>query len=441
MKKKLMLVVLTSTLLCGCKNNNDIKVHIHTFDNVWLSTYEGHFRKCIYADCEEHTAIKEHTYDKDGICTVCGYSIDDNDNSGCSHNWSTWEVIEDPTCIEEGERERYCSKCGRTQTLPIEPDTVYGHLWRDDLSSDKASTCIENGVGGSQYCFYCYKQKSGETLPLLDHNYETKYHPLAKEPTCEDGGTIFKECKICQRQEFEEVPANGHSYVTSTSTPADGYATTKDSLCSVCKKRAVEWEAKQVTDACKNEKRPTTPLERTYMVDCDYEPNYVENEDGGVSFWRRPIHNAVDFPDPNSVGVSATTYLPIYDDTVVGSFLEYKFTLASDISDADLVADIQVAEYSDTLFTAENPSWTPGLIDSADNHYETRYIITLDDNVLEQDLSKDIVFDNPRERERPRDWFAFPLKDKLNLTSGTHTLRLAMASGYISTFYNFKLEA
>ena len=68
------------------------------------------------------------------------------------------------------------------------------------------------------------------------------------------------------------------------------------------------------------------------------------------------------------------------------------------------------------------------------------YVVSLDGNVLEQDLTNDIPFFNIKTDNTPRDWFTFPLKNSLNLTAGTHTLRISMGSGYISTFYHFKLQ-
>ena len=116
------------------------------------------------------------------------------------------------------------------------------------------------------------------------------------------------------------------------------------------------------------------------------------------------------------------------------------FEIDSDMQNAELVADIKLAPYSTNLFSAESPSLTPGLIDSDDNFYPTRYVVSLDGNVLEQDLTNDIPFFNIKTDNTPRDWFTFPLKNSLNLTAGTHTLRISMGSGYISTFYHFKLQ-
>lgn len=280
--------------------------------------------------------------------------------------------------------------------------------------------------------FTLLQKKKGVVSELAGHTYERKDNPLAVEPTCENSGLYYYECKLCNCTEYKEVPAYCHSFVSDDGPVApNGYATLRDSICQKCNRHIIQWSANKVTDNCKSNKRLASNGE--------YEPNYVEEDDGGIKFWGRPIHNAVDLPSSDSTGTGSNTYNPIYDANIEGSFFEYKITLENDIANATLVANFIVAEHTQKLFTAADYSFMSGLIDSVDNYYKTRYVISLDGNELEQDLSKDVNVADIKKGSETR-WFTFPLKDNLNLTSGTHTLRISMGSGYISTFYDFGLE-
>ena len=438
MKKKLITVFLISTMLSGCGENKEIKTHIHTFDSDWLANSEGHFRKCIYDGCQATSTVSPHHYDEEGICTTCGFNIDDDYyNDSCAHDWSLWEIDEEPNCIEKGSRSRYCKKCGKEQVRSIPVDTT-AHLWMDDLSADRQATCTASGIEGSKYCFRCYAKKSGQEVPLLAHSYEVKDHVLSKEPTCTEPGLRYVECTVCHVTNFEELPALGHELIGDDPI-YPGYTDAKDEFCERCHKRFISWKANDVTDNCKNNKRLIKDDEGYYPG--GYEPNYEEFEDGGVSFYGRPIHNALYVSNEHSGvgGHSPELDKPRFDATIEGSFFEYKLYIDGDLQNAKLFADIRIASYSETVFAAEERSWLPGLIDSVDNPYKTRYVVTLDGNELEQDLTKDVQFDNPT-TDMPRDWFAFPFKDGLNLSSGEHILRFGMGSGYKSVFYNFRLE-
>ena len=439
MKKKVIVVFLVSTLLSGCRTANKVKDHIHTYGSDWFSSSEGHFRKCIYDGCTAFSKVNPHTYNEEGICTVCGFDADDETNTGCEHDWTSWEVIEEPTCVDTGVRERECKKCGKYQTRSIDIDTVQGHYWVPDPSGDREATCTERGIEGSMYCQICYLKKKGNEVAPIEHNYQVKSHALSKEVTCTEPGLHYEECTVCDANRFVEIPATGHNFISTYQGAPSGYTNISDEYCTKCSKRVVQWNANDVDDTCKNEKR----LEDSYHHDIvdGYEPNYVENSDGSVRFWGRAIHNAAVIPDSNTAGDwTPESIAPKYDASVAGSFFEYKLKIDAEMLNVKLMADIDIAPYSTNLFTAETDSWTPGLIDSDTNRYKTRYVISLDGIELEQDLSRDVNFGNLGADPNIRDWFTFPIKDTLNLSTGTHTLRISMGSGYKSNFYQFKFE-
>lgn len=88
-----------------------------------------------FADCPNLTSIKYlgtvaewDTVDKDVSwylnCPI--YSIECSDDTICLHKFSNWKTAKNPSTTEEGLKERFCSLCGKIETLTIPPvkDTV-----------------------------------------------------------------------------------------------------------------------------------------------------------------------------------------------------------------------------------------------------------------------------------------------------------------------------
>ena len=439
MNKKVIVVFLVSTLLSGCGTANRVKDHIHTYGSDWFSSSEGHFRKCIYDGCTAFSKVNQHTYDEEGICTVCGFDADDETNTGCEHDWTSWEVIEESTCVDRGVRERECKKCGKYQTRTIDIDTVQGHYWVPDPSGDKETTCTERGIEGSMYCQRCYQKKKGNEVAPIEHNYQVKSHVLSKEVTCTEPGLHYEECTVCDANRFVEIPATGHNFISTYQGAPSGYTNISDEHCTKCRKRIVRWNANDVDDACKNDKRIVNTEEAANGADPIYEPNYIQVDDDSVTFWGRPIHNALELEDGGSQGAQVIDETKVYDSSVVGSFLEYKFVLENDILNAKLISDFTINPYltsPNKVFTNLSTDWTLGLIDSDGNYYDTRYIISIDGQILEQDLSLDL--EPPHDRSKRT--YEFPLKNKINLTKGEHTFRITMAGGWKPSFYDFGFE-
>lgn len=132
----------------------------------------------------------------------------------CVHEWSAWEVIEEPTCIERGIRERYCLKCPKYQSRSIAVDTTYGHQWMDDTQADTKATCTTPGVTGSQYCFLCNQKKKGTPTELSGHKMEKVENPTDskyKDATCEEDGLELRKCKNCDYTDERALTKLGHT--------------------------------------------------------------------------------------------------------------------------------------------------------------------------------------------------------------------------------------
>lgn len=147
------------------------------------------------------------------LCAMMGLSgCNLLSSQSCVHSWSPWEIDEEATCTERGSRSRYCEKCGKEQVRSIPVDTT-AHLWMDDKASDRAATCTEKGIEGSQYCFRCFTRKKGNDTEYSGHVWEvadTTGDPKYKEATCLEDGLYQKKCHNCTATEDVVIPKSGH---------------------------------------------------------------------------------------------------------------------------------------------------------------------------------------------------------------------------------------
>ena len=179
-KGKIGLLAISALILTGCSCSTDKKVeqHVHKFSNEWSSYSGGHFHKCVYYGCDVTTEVKDHDYNEENICKICKYTHSSEYEGGGEgfHNWSSWEVIDAPTCCEQGTRERTCMDCSKIETATIDVDTVYGHNWLSDPTMDSEPTCQKEGMTGSKYCDRCYERKAGTVVPKINHevNYDAE---------------------------------------------------------------------------------------------------------------------------------------------------------------------------------------------------------------------------------------------------------------------------
>lgn len=80
----------------------------------------------------------------------------------CNHNWSQWEVDEEPTCDKPGTQERYCFDCGFYEYAEI--PVTNQHEW-DDWYTIKLATVSKTGTK-ERYCSICGKIQT-KTTPKL----------------------------------------------------------------------------------------------------------------------------------------------------------------------------------------------------------------------------------------------------------------------------------
>jgi len=194
---------------------------------------DGHYRVCAVCDfVEEKTP---HTYNENGVCTVCGY--------GCIHTGGTASCDKKAVCTKCGsgygeikphtpgpaatcEAAQICLVCNMELEAKLDHSIV--------VHPGQKPTCTEKGYEAYDTCNNC-KYTTYKELPALNH--DLVQHP-AKDATCgEKGNKAYETCKNCDHTTFEEIPATGnHIYgeweIVKEATAKE--AGEKKHICQVC---------------------------------------------------------------------------------------------------------------------------------------------------------------------------------------------------------------
>lgn len=150
-------------------------------------------------------------------CTKCGYSYKSNYVDSYSHYYR--ETVVPPTCTKQGYTVWQCD-CGdyyiSNYTDPMGHDLCNWIITREP-------TCIERGLK-ERYCSRCTYAESVE-IARADHNY----YQMVVDPTCTTDGYIWHICAWCgEGYTTDRIPAYGHSYTKKVTKPTctkEGYTT------------------------------------------------------------------------------------------------------------------------------------------------------------------------------------------------------------------------
>lgn len=296
------------------------------------------------------------------------------------HTWGEKVVLKKATCTEDGLTQRTCKVCGFKE----EPKEVKatGHKWVDD----------------------------GES----------------RVPTCEGKGIMDTVCSVCGEMGTREIPALGHQWSTEggtvTPAPDPSYANFYEFPCSHgCGKKCLGFKANE----------PTPESKETLVI----------GTDGGARFFGHPIGNDVELNENGDA--DRDNHEPIFNEDQTGDFFEYKFELtaaqAETLATCRCFCDATPAGYMNAngvdfwANKAGDEDWTRGMYIDGEHKGEEitdyRYVLYVDGVLQEFDgTACPVNSDDRAEFEMP---FTF------HLHSGTNTIRLSMAGGYRSTFYNF----
>ena len=133
----------------------------------------------------------------------------------CSHSYTAWKTVKEPTCAEGGERQRTCTKCGKVNSVVL---PAKGHTLVTD--EGVAPTCTTAGLSNGKHCSVCGMiVEAQKPEPAWGHQYvDAPGYPASCE---EVGKTDGKRCAICGAVQSEQqvIPALGHNVVDSPDAP------------------------------------------------------------------------------------------------------------------------------------------------------------------------------------------------------------------------------
>lgn len=367
------------------------------------------------------------------IMAACGGNNEGGDTSGntpASSSVHKHKYVEDKdasvaaTCTSEGKKVTKC-ECGDVKETKV---SKAAHTWTDVAEGSTAATCDTAGTQ-AQECSVCHEKQTVE-IEALGHDFgETVWD---KEATCTSAGEGHQECSRCDATNTVTSEALGHNVVCEDDgTPAeDGKAKVRLYTCeNGCGQTYFGFEASEVTTASKD--------------------HLVIGEDGGARFWGRPIGNDVELDETGSASEDA--HEAVFNPEQSGDYFEYVFDLtaeqAASLPAARLFCTATAAQWMSNnrmdfwACRSGDTDWTRGLyVETTENHTagdpidDYRYILYVDDEVQEFDGTPVAAKSNNVKAE-----YELPYTFKLH--AGTNKIRLVMAGGYRSTFYNFTFRA
>lgn len=136
-----------------------------------------------------------------------------------SHKYGTPEIVSEATCDTKGWEESVCSVCGYVLKEEVPSN---GHAYSTDWTVDKAPTCAEEGEK-SRHCTRedCDSRANITVIDKLDHDYTVEY----QEPTCTEEGYEIYICKNCDEIGANYEKALGHAY-------SDQWTVDRQATCS-----------------------------------------------------------------------------------------------------------------------------------------------------------------------------------------------------------------
>ena len=142
------------------------------------------------------------------------------------HEWGKWKVTKEATCEKEGEKQRKCASCGKTETKKIEK---LDHEW-GKWKVTKEATCVQKGER-TRTCKLCGKKQTKEYYE--DHDFGSWC--LTKEPTCTEKGERVRTCRVCGEEDRQVLDRLPHDYEWRVLLePTDHSAGTRAKICRVC---------------------------------------------------------------------------------------------------------------------------------------------------------------------------------------------------------------
>ena len=262
--------------------------------------------------------VKEPTCTEDGIrerrCNTCGEVVNSFTLPKLPHTSGDWEVASQATCTAHGLKVKKCTVCGTV--LESEYLPKLGHE-PGDWEVARESDCAP-GLNVRK-CLRCGDIVEEEEVPAKMAHKKGSWE-IVTEPDCENPGKKVLKCTKCENIiETEEIPANGHNKESKGEKFRD-----TDVLiykCTVCGKviepksiaRVLYMES--LPQVVKDDLFPETSAE--YDTNGKLQISFKLNEALEISDYGFTLYNADELPDGIVVSydesrskVRAVTVLP-----------------------------------------------------------------------------------------------------------------------------------
>ncbi len=152
---------------------------------------------------DEPTCTEEGSREKK--CIRCMEVLDTEPVDALGHEAGEWEVVDEPTCTEAGSRERICIRCD--EPMGTEEIAALGHE-AGEWEVVEEPTCTEAG-SRERICIRCDEPMGTEEIAALGH--EAGEWEVVDEPTCTEAGSRERICIRCEEpMGTEEIAALGH---------------------------------------------------------------------------------------------------------------------------------------------------------------------------------------------------------------------------------------
>ena len=295
------------------------------------------------------------------------------DNSDSSNQNTEWSVITQPTCTEQGLKERYVSG-----VLIQEPIEALGHSY-GAWSTTTEPTCIVNGKEERQCTRCSYKEE----------NVLTAHHTL-KQGFKFDENAHYYECENCTdkidltNHDFEITTEDKYIYLMNDNILYDltmakvGYVSTL--TCSACDVCIVDYSL------VKKYSYPVQLYHSKYFMDivgiksCDYDIEYA--------LYMPYTPNVLEINYDSNYNVSGISY--VYDKLSPNTFLDYDYIYNEDnlLTKIELTQNLMAGFECYYEFTYDNNTLTQiaTIVQNTfnGNFFEVYYDFGDDGNIVKQ---------------------------------------------------------
>ena len=159
-------------------------------------------------------------------CTICGLG-QSREIDRIPHNYTEWTITRQASCRQEGEMTRTCRLCGHQEWQIIDR---LPHSFGDWVVTKQAS-CTEEGrrVITCRVCGY----EEWQTINKLPHNFGP--WTITKEPSCSAEGEQYHVCLTCGFKSTEPIARLPHDFEWTIIQEATDHSSGLASLrCKVC---------------------------------------------------------------------------------------------------------------------------------------------------------------------------------------------------------------